>query len=327
MKSRPGLLRSCLRIHNKGQELLEVILERWAGRITCAAPCAVPPLRVGRGVGPVWTSDREPAILQTIHHLIDHADRDLLLATFSLNGLSDDPDLLHEPLRAAIGRGVRVRLLARSRNFAATRTEAAALADLGVEVYGDDRTHAKCVIADARAGALFSANFDAEHGLYGGVEMGVRLDGEPALTDALHFFDHCIAHAPQTLVRDPDHQRADRALVSQTLSPWPWPTDIPVRCGDHDWNLLHRATGPVLYSARRSEDSEITLHAAGAKWRLSRPTKDRPSPWPLQLIEPPPQEEPPPTALLDTWLSPRRGVPDPYENHRRGLCPATLSRN
>jgi len=29
MKSRPGLLRSCLRIHNKGQGLLEVILEPW----------------------------------------------------------------------------------------------------------------------------------------------------------------------------------------------------------------------------------------------------------------------------------------------------------
>jgi hypothetical protein len=30
MKSRPDLLRSCLRIHDKGQELLEVILEPWA---------------------------------------------------------------------------------------------------------------------------------------------------------------------------------------------------------------------------------------------------------------------------------------------------------
>lgn len=29
MKSRPALLRSCLRIHSKDQELLEVILEPW----------------------------------------------------------------------------------------------------------------------------------------------------------------------------------------------------------------------------------------------------------------------------------------------------------
>ncbi len=293
-----------------------------AHRTPSQAPCTVPePVRCP---GPIWTSPGELSILRTIHHVIDEAQRDLLLASFSLNGLIEDPDLLHEPLRAALGRGVRVRLLVRSRNFAATRAEAAALAELGVEVYGDDKTHAKCAIADGRTGALFSANFDAAHGLYSGVEMGVRLDGEPALTDAVRFFDHCIAHAPQTLEREPTHRRASESLASRTLTRWPWPDQITLTCRAEHWTAFTAAPGPVLFSLREASDDHLTLHAAGGKWLLSKPRNDRPGH--LELIDrPSPAED---TALLDTWLAgSRRGSPpDPYENHLRGLCPATLIR-
>ncbi|MFG1853611.1 Phosphatidylserine/phosphatidylglycerophosphate/cardiolipin synthase [Actinomadura meyerae] len=282
------------------------------------SPCTVPEPAVGNASGLIWTSPDEPVILRTIHHIIDHAQHDLLLASFALAGLMDDPDLLHEPLRAAMARGVGVRLLVRSRSFAAARAEAAALAELGVEVYGDDKTHAKCAIADSRKGALFSANFDANHGLYSGVETGTRLDGEEALHDAVHFFEHCIAHAPQALEIDPTHQRASAHMASRTLQPWDGPEEIPVRCRTDHWNLLANAPGAVLFSKRTAGDDHVTLHAAGGKWRLI-PAAER-----LELIERPGNDG----GLIDDWLAPRRpgSAEDPYENHHRGIFPAVLTR-
>jgi cardiolipin synthase A/B len=41
------------------------------------------------------------------------------------------------------------------------------------------------VIADGTYGALFSANFLTRQGLTGGVEIGMRLEASPALTEAL----------------------------------------------------------------------------------------------------------------------------------------------
>jgi hypothetical protein len=80
-------------------------------------------------------------------------------------------------------------------NMGAHRTDAAVLADLGVRIDADQLNHAKGVIADDAHGALFSANFDAAHGLLDGVEAGVRLDGQPALAEAGRFFRHAMEHA------------------------------------------------------------------------------------------------------------------------------------
>jgi phosphatidylserine/phosphatidylglycerophosphate/cardiolipin synthase-like enzyme len=273
--------------------------------------------------GPIWTGGGDRHILAAIHQICGLARNDLVLASFSTKGLEEHPDLLFEPVRAALDRGVRVRLLLRSRNFAEARKTAGILAGWGVEVYGDDKTHAKCAIADGRHGAIFSANFDADHGIYSGVEMGMRLDGEPVLQDVAHFFDHCIARAPQRLAGDPSAAEC-ASLASRGLSDWPLPGKITVSCDDKTWLRLTATTGPVLYET--GADGNLTLHADGGSWTLARAGSRA---WRLALVSPPARPEPDkPPAQLDEWLAPGRRArrDDPYPGYRCGLCTATLRR-
>jgi phosphatidylserine/phosphatidylglycerophosphate/cardiolipin synthase-like enzyme len=273
--------------------------------------------------GPIWTGGGDQYILAAIHQICALARNDLVLASFNTKGLEEHPDLLFEPVRAALDRGVRVRLLLRSRNSAEARKTAGTLAAWGVEVYGDDKTHAKCAIADGRHGAIFSANFDADHGIYSGVEMGMRLDGEPVLQDVVQFFDHCIARAPQRLAGDPSAAECT-SLASRGLRDWPLPAKITVSCDDETWAALAATTGPVLYAT--GEDGNLTLHADGGRWTLASTGSKRRR---LALVSPPTELEPgQPPPLLDEWLAPPRRArrDDPYQGYRCGLCTATLRR-
>lgn len=214
-------------------------------------PVEVPPPAPGTGV--IWTDGDhdERGILATLHDVIGRARRDLLLATFSLAGVRDRPGLLLDPLRAAMNEhDLDVRLLVRSRNnIAAHRADTAALAALGVTVYGDSCTHAKGVIADGRHGALFSANFDAVHGMFGGVEVGTRLDDSPALTEAKRFFEHAMAHADRRFVPAPTQAELDRGLTARWQRRWPYGERLTVQADDATWQRLSTAaaSGPVLW--------------------------------------------------------------------------------
>lgn len=277
--------------------------------------------------GPIWTGSDDRLILAAIHDICALATTDLVLATFSTAGLEDHPDLLFDPVYAAVKREVRVRLLLRSRNYEAARNTAGTLAGWGVQVYGDDKTHAKCAIADGKHGAIFSANFDAEHGIYDGTEMGMRLDGEPVLADVAHFFDHCIACAPQHLVQNPTAAQGT-SLAARMLRDWPLPAGLAVRCEDGAWSALAATTGPVLFTAPAARVAgAVTLHADGGQWTLTGPAAE--ARWRLTMIaRPATADRDRPPALLTEWLGAGRRAAhnDPYRDHRRGLCPASLRR-
>ena len=189
-------------------------------------------------------------------------------------------------------------------------------------MYGDDKTHAKCAIADGKHGAIFSANFDAEHGIYDGTEMGMRLDGEPVLADVAHFFDHCIARAPQHLVQNPTAAQGT-SLAARMLRDWPlpaWPRGAvaTTRRGP----ALAATTGPVLFTAPAGRVAgAMTLHADGGQWTLTGPAAD--ARWRLTMIaRPATADRDRPPALLTEWLGAGRRAArnDPYGDHRRGLC-------
>lgn len=226
-------------------------------------PVAAPPPADGTGV--IWTDGDhdEHAILAALHDVIGRARRELVLATFSLAGIREHPDLLLNPLRSAMAaHNLDVRLLVRSRNNVAThRADTAALAELGVTVYADSRTHAKGVIADGRYGALFSANFDAVHGMFDGVEVGVRLDESPALAEAERFFDHAMAHADMKFVPSPTQDELDRGLGARWKRRWPHGGRLAVRADEATWQRLVAAatTGPVLWE----EGPGLRLYLAG----------------------------------------------------------------
>lgn len=279
------------------------------------SPVVVPPPAEGPGV--IWTDGdhREHGILAALHDVIGQARRELILATFSLAGVRDRPEMLLNPLRTAMaGHDLDVRLLVRPRNhIAAHRADTEALAALGVKVHADSRTHAKGVIADGRFGALFSANFDAVHGMLDGVEVGVRLDVSPALVDAKRFFDHAMEHADMSFVPHPSQRELDQGLGAHWQRRWPHGRRLVVRADDDAWRRLAEAakTGPVIWE----EAPGLRLHLAELTVTLAPtpPAAYRLSVEPSQITA---------AARLESWYQSSSGK----RKAPRGCCPAVLVR-
>jgi phosphatidylserine/phosphatidylglycerophosphate/cardiolipin synthase-like enzyme len=270
---------------------------------------------VNPGTGIIWTHDSERVILEHLHDIIGRARHDLLLATYSLVDLAANPDLLLQPLEEVIRRHQpEVRLLCRGRNnVPSQRHDASVLTDLGVSIHADSVNHAKGAIADGRHGALFSANFDAAHGLLNGVETGVRLDGEPMLAEAVRFFGHAITHADLEFVRNPTQRDMDERLAAGWRTPWPGEARLPVRATDTAWGDFQSAAqkAPMLYT---KEGDRILLHAGKAQWSLSLREDEA-------TLEAAGSAERTTSELLETWLSSRQ-----HKGPTRGFCPAVLER-
>jgi phosphatidylserine/phosphatidylglycerophosphate/cardiolipin synthase-like enzyme len=289
------------------------------------SPCRVPVSSVAPRAGLIWTHDDERGILETIHDVIDRARERLLLATWSVNGLLERRELLLDPLERALEtHPLDVSLLVRARNnVPAHRRDAGALADLGVSIHADSLNHAKAAIADDRHGALFSANFDAQHGLLSGVEVGVRLDGQPALTEAVRYFGHAIANADLAFVARPTQREMDERLGAGWRSRWPFETYVDVTASQPIWERFRSAaaSAPVLYTCEAKE--KIRLYAGEGQWTLGQRNAGG-----ARLLE---QADTPDgtsaAKLLSSWLSPPRGKRlDGGQRLRRGFCPATIRR-
>ncbi|MBO3735479.1 phospholipase D-like domain-containing protein [Glycomyces niveus] len=215
--------------------------------------------------GLIWTFHEEHFILDTVIELIDSAERELLLATFNLSGMSARPDLLHDRLRRAIARGVTVNLLLRAQSGSEAGHEAATLQDFGVNLYPCSLNHAKGIVADRRRGALFSANLDARYGLERDVELGIRLDGTSALGDVVRFFEHSMIEHDRVLVRDPDSLTLSEGW---NLGPWPLAGQVEITARTSEWaSFCETESGPVLFE---SGQDDLLLFAGERAWRLRR---------------------------------------------------------
>jgi phosphatidylserine/phosphatidylglycerophosphate/cardiolipin synthase-like enzyme len=285
------------------------------------SPCAVPVPPVGPGTGLIWTYPGENVILATLHDIIARAERTLLLATFGLTGLTDHPELLTAPLERAIReRGVKVTMLVRSRNnMAGHRGDAATLAALGVTIYADLLNHAKGAIADEAYGALFSANFDAAHGLNSGVEVGIRLDGTPALQEAVRYFQHAMIYSDQLFDPRPAQASLDLALDAKWRKPWPLESPVRVRATASCWQAFSEsANPPVLYL--QSAKGQIDLLAGTSRFRLGAPDSSG-----IRDLTPPVGPGRSAARELGDWLSrrPQPGSPAAV-SVARGFCPAVI---
>jgi phosphatidylserine/phosphatidylglycerophosphate/cardiolipin synthase-like enzyme len=298
-----------------------------ASRCRVPVPTApVPALSAGTGV--IWTHDSERLILGHLHDVIARARTSLILATYSLQGMTERPDILLDPLAKAMREhSLHVRLLCRGRNHPVSqRRDAAALADLGVRVFADSTNHAKGVIADEQYGALFSANFDAEHGLLNGIETGTRLDGEAALTQAVDYFGHAMTHADLEFVRRPTQRQLDQRLAAWWRTSWKGEPHVLVTAPDAVWSRFAEAVRepPVLYELELG--GSVSLYAGRSRWSLSAPSGARGV---RQLDNPPPAVgapggKAPARDLLEGWMPFRREPPD--KRLKRGFFPATVER-
>jgi len=292
-------------------------------RTASASPCRVPVADLGHTPRVIWTYNGELGIHDTTHDIIGRARRTLLLTSFSLNGLIEHPELLLTPVERAMRvHRLQVSLLVRARNnHLATRQGATALAKLGVHIHADSLTHAKAVIADERYGALFSANFDADHGFLSGAEVGVRIDNDQALDEAIRHLHHAMTHADFTFAPRPTQRDMDRRLGASWRTAWPFKPEIPIVSADAVWQQFVKAaqTGPVLYATTRSQG--LLLYAGDSEWTLSPPKPDTVG---TQILKHGGKSTHQNTKQqLDEWLSAR---PQQAPHGKRGFCPAVLLR-
>lgn len=269
--------------------------------------------------GVIWTDGEEQHILRHLQGIVACAQEELLLATWSLNGMSRAPKLLLDPVTQAAEKGVQIRMLVRDFNDRPHhRSDAGLFADAGVEIVPDTLTHAKGAIADGRHGALFSANFDQQHGLTSGVEAGWRLDGTPLLAEARAYFQHAMDHADAEFVRTP-HQRDlhDRLLPTWKWRRWPLPRRITVRATSQAWESLASGMdeGPVLFTV--NDDADVDLLAG--RHRLAVLRDDTGDAFRLEVRTH--EEAKPSDQRLEEWLQTRR----PPSTEKRGICPAIFT--
>jgi phosphatidylserine/phosphatidylglycerophosphate/cardiolipin synthase-like enzyme len=207
-------------------------------------------------------------------------------------------------------------LLRGRNNVHAARAEATAFAEAGVEIRPDRLNHAKGVIADGRRGALFSANFLTDQGLTGGVEVGMRLDGTPALSEALRYFDHVMAEADMEFVRDSPLGELAESLYANALTSWPFPQTLDVIAEDAHWQRLANQPGVVLYE--HPATGPVTLYSGHDQWLLENDGGW----WWLTPHERAGKRQSA-ADTFESWLVARE---KPAEAEQRGLCPATLVR-
>ncbi|WP_432904030.1 phospholipase D-like domain-containing protein [Micromonospora matsumotoense] len=286
-------------------------------RVAQSRPAVLPAPDLDQA-GPIWTRHTEHHIAATIRRLVRSASRELLLATFSLDGMSGRRELLLADVQAAVERGVTVRMLLRGRNHVPTHfADAATFAELGVQLYPCTLNHAKGVIADGVRGALFSANFDARHGLDRDVELGMRLDDTPALAEAARYFEHAIAERDLDYVRRPTAAVLAERLYSYQVSAWPLGEQVTVLAGDADWaRLVDTAEGPVVFSG--AADEGLALYAGHRSWRLTATGSG-----PMRLVGVAERQRVAATERLVQWLTEKgpRGREAPPS---RGVCAATF---
>lgn len=279
------------------------------------SPCSVPLPKAGENAV-IWTDHKERLILEHLHGIIAGTKRELLLASFSLSGMREHPELLLAPIEKLLKtRKPAVKLFIRGRNNVRGHCEDARLLhELGVSIFADHLNHAKGIISDRTIGALFSANFDANHGLTNGVETGIRLDRSAALDDATSYFEHSINNASLEFECEPTQSVMDERLACRWRTPWSFPAKLRLKCADAAWNQFVEETesGPVLYE--RLPDSPVTLYAGASSWKLTISDDGSTE---LAIVSPRKAA----SALLDDWLTSRK-----YSGEMRGFCPAVIER-
>ena len=199
----------------------------------------------------VWTNGGgQTSLLAAIHNTIDAAREDLTLSTYSIFGMHQNPALLVDHVYRAIDRGVRVRVFVRQRNaWPDQMEELVALHAAGAKIHADVRNHAKVAIADDTVAVLFSANFDAKHGLDSGVEGGVRIDDKETVHELSRYMNHVIDHADTEFVHNPTLADLNGRLAARWCKDWKGNLDVRVRCNLSEFSGLveHAKKGPCLF--------------------------------------------------------------------------------
>ena len=271
----------------------------------------------------VWTNgDCNTFLLDAIQETIAVAKREIIVSSFSIVNMRENPSLVFEHLQRAIERGVSVRLLVRQRNaFRSQMADLLAASDMGIEIHGDTRNHAKVVISDRQVGVIFSANLDAVHGLTSGGEVGMRLEEPSFLLHLCRYFDHVISTANTTYNRDPTLVELDKSLSGRWRKQWPFESQFEIHGPDAEKFLDEAKSGVCLFEQR---SHELWLYAGDVRATLQGLSKESGFVGVAQVESI--CESKPAMERLYEWMKSVHGDrKDSFPT--RGFCPATISRN
>lgn len=264
----------------------------------------------------VWTNGPEQvSLLRAIQRTIDSARKELILSTYSIVGMTQKPHLILEHLKRALQRGVNVRLFIRQRNaWQEQMAEVVAFDDMGVEIFGDLRNHAKVAIADGKQAVVFSANLDGNYGLDAGVEVGVTADEATCVRELVTYMNHVIAHADAQFVRNPTLSQLDGQLAARWCKKWPWSGKVTVKCFAAEAEAFARTAsqGVVLFEHM---GDDLRLFAGDLELVIDT----RLSTWRGQIVE---SSKPAGERLVEWLRSVRESQTASAES--RGFCSATL---
>jgi phosphatidylserine/phosphatidylglycerophosphate/cardiolipin synthase-like enzyme len=200
-----------------------------AQRAPTASPAQLPAEQTSSG-SIVWTNDSgSTSLLECIKEVINSARTSLILSSYSIVGMESNPDLLFNDIISAARRGVNVSLFVRQRNAWPSQCEDLnSLHEEGVGIFADVRNHAKVAIADGREAVLFSANFDAAHGLNSGVEVGYRLSDPAEIRQLVAYLDHAIEYADTQFLNNPLLCELDGRLAAKWCSAWRLNSEVEI---------------------------------------------------------------------------------------------------
>lgn len=199
----------------------------------------------------IWTNGpKSTSLLKCIKDVINGARKRLTLSSYSIVGMQDNPGLLFNDIVSAARRGVEVSMFVRQRNAWPSQCEELNyLHSEGVHIYADLRNHAKVAIADGLEAVLFSANFDAKHGLNSGVEVGYRLSDANEIRQLTAYIEHAIEYADTKYLKNPTLSELDGLLAARWCSAWNMDKEAEVIGVGSSLNYINNndTIPPVLY--------------------------------------------------------------------------------
>lgn len=148
------------------------------------------PLKPNGDVRAVATlGSQERSLLENTLEIIEGAEQDLCIATYSVVAIEDHP--VGIALRKAARRGVRIQLVVQPKNQREDQRNSLAWLVRGapgkVLVRGLARTHAKAIVADGAHALMWTGNLDGRHGYESGFEVGLATR-RPALVEGLRAY-------------------------------------------------------------------------------------------------------------------------------------------
>lgn len=185
------------------------------------------PLQSAGIFGAVCTLGRtETSLRERTVALIDQAEHEIAIATYSVVGLENHP--VGNALRRALRRGVKLLLVMRQNNWAADQCATCGwlVDEVSAEnftVRGHAKTHAKAIVIDGRHALLWTGNLDGIHGYESGLEVGIAAEHGDFVAAVRRYVIDLAARSPRFGMMRP--VLAELAAVTGT----PWTQDLELR--------------------------------------------------------------------------------------------------